>query len=337
MRQYVFALLISSMALLGACKSDPQTGQKAGPKKSLLVKVQPALKKTMVSFIDMTGTIQPNISTNLLAPADGIIESLSARENQWVVKDKVIAVINPNERVSLISNNQLQVELLEKQVAEADDEEKELLLAELKKAQENLDYAKNMYQTIPVVCPMSGLVTQRYTDKGSQVSAKDKIITISDMNSLVIKAEVNEKYFEAIQQGKRLPLVLNAYPNDSVQGIVSLVYPQVEALTRSVKFDIRIGGFDKKLLPGMMASIKVPVFRNENAVVVPEQAVLTSPDNKYFIFVADRDSIVHRRVVETGMVSGNDLEIVSGLLENEKVVVQGQEMLKEGLKVKFTK
>ncbi|MCA1745325.1 MAG: hypothetical protein LC643_06420, partial [Bacteroidales bacterium] len=92
-------------------------------------------------------------------------------------------------------------------------------------------------------------------------------------------------------------------------------------------------GFDKKLLPGMMASIKVPVSLNKNAISVPEQAVLTSPDNQSFIFVADKDSIVHRRVIETGMSSGNYLEIVSGLQENEKVVVQGQELLKDGVKV----
>ncbi|MCA1744569.1 MAG: efflux RND transporter periplasmic adaptor subunit [Bacteroidales bacterium] len=302
-----------------------------------MVKVQPALKKNMAAFIEITGTIQANIYTDLLSPADGIIETLTARENQWVAKDKVIAVINPNERVSLISNNQLQVDLLEKRLAEADAEgEKELLLLELEKAKSNLDYAEKMYQVIPVVCPMSGLVTQRYTDKGSQVSAKDKIITISDMNSLVIKAEVNEKYFEAIQQGKRLPLMLNAYPNDSLQGVISLVYPQVDALTRSVKFDIKISGFKKRLLPGMMASIKIPVSLNQDAISVPEQAVLTSPDNQSFIFVADKDSIVHRRVVETGMSPGNDLEIVSGLQEQENVVVQGQEMLKDGVKVKFS-
>ncbi|MCA1745821.1 MAG: efflux RND transporter periplasmic adaptor subunit, partial [Bacteroidales bacterium] len=177
MRKYIIAFLMGSMILFAACKSDQQSGPKPGQKKNPLVKVQPALKTDMAAFIEITGTIQANIFTDLLSPADGIIESLAARENQWVAKDKVIAVINPNERVSLISNNQLQVEVLKKKVAEAGDgaETKELLLLELERAKSNLEYARNMYQTIPVVCPMSGLVTQRYTDKGSQLSAKDKI------------------------------------------------------------------------------------------------------------------------------------------------------------------
>jgi len=50
---------------------------------------------------------------------------------------------------------------------------------------------------------MNGLVTQRLLDKGSQVTTKESMLTITDMASLVIKAEVNEKYFQAIKQNKK--------------------------------------------------------------------------------------------------------------------------------------
>ena len=155
------------------------------------------------------------------------------------------------------------------------------------------------------------------------------------MNSLVIKAEVNEKYFEAVNKGKKLQVILSAYPNDTLNATISLVYPQVDPVTRSVKFDIKINNFKKELLPGMMASIKIPVSVNENAISVSEQAVLTSPDNKFFLFVVDKDSIAHQNVVEKGITSGNKLEILKGLNENDKVVVSGQEMLKDSMKVKI--
>ena len=85
----------------------------------------------------------------------------------------------------------------------------------------------------------------------------------------------------------------------------------------------------------MMASIKVPVAAKENAIVVPEQAVLTSPDNKNFLFVVNTDSIALKRMVQTGISSGNRLEIVNGISENDKVVISGQEMLKDSVKVKI--
>jgi len=332
----VFIITALSMQ---SCKQNTEQVAKPTAKKTPLVKVQPAVKTKMISFIEITGTIQANVFTDIKSPADGIVESLMARENQRVEKDKVIAVINPNDRVSLISNNQLQVELLDAKAKAADknSDEYKTLVQELDKAKNNLDYAKKMYQTIPVICPMNGLVTQRWTDKGSQVSAKDKIITISDMNSLVIKAEANESYFEAIKQGKKLPVILNAYPNDSLQGVISLVYPQVDPVTRSVKFDIKIVNFNKSLLPGMMASIKIPVSVNENAIAVSSDAVLTNPANERFIFVVNKDSIAFKRIVKPGISAKKQTEIISGLAENEKVVVMGQEMLKDSLKVMIMK
>lgn len=333
----IFLLAFTLINSFYSCKDSSKEATNAPLKTMPLVKVQPALKSTLFSYIDITGTIEANIFTNITAPADGIVESLMARENQQVEKDKIIAIINPNDRVSLISNNQLQVLNLEEKLKDKDEGSGEYgqLVQELEKSKNDLEYAKNMYQVIPVICPMSGLVTERFIDEGSQVLAKEKMLTISDMSTLVIKAEVNEKYFEAIYKGKILDIMLNAYPYDSLTGQVSMVYPQVDPVTRSVKFDIQIRNFHKSLLPGMMASIKIPVNVIENALTVPEPAVLTSPENERFLFLVDNDSIAHRRVVETGMNSENNIAITKGLTEKDIIVVSGHEMLKEGMKVKI--
>lgn len=329
--------ILTSGLLVFSCSPKKEQTPQSKPNKTSLVKVQPAMKTKMASFIEITGTIQANVFTDIKSPADGIVESLHARENQQVEKDRIIAVINPNDRVALISKNSLQVQQIKEKLKTTDTNSDyfKRLEQELKKAKDNLDYATKMYQTVPVICPMSGLVTQRWTDKGSQIGEKEKILTVSDMNSLVIKTEVNEKYFEAIKQGKKLPVILNAYPNDTLTGSISLVYPQVDPVTRSVKFDIKILNFHKSLLPGMMASIKIPVSIKADAIVVPEHAVLTSTDNKNFLFIINIDSIALKRLVQTGISSGNKLEIIKGLKENEKVVVSGQEMLKDSMKVKI--
>ncbi|MDZ7777999.1 MAG: hypothetical protein U5L09_21475 [Bacteroidales bacterium] len=106
--------------------------------------------------------MKPNIFTNIKSPADGIVLSLSARENQQVKNDKIIAVINPVDRVALISENQMKIEQIQKALdreATGTDEYKRLT-RELDTARKNLEYAKNMYKTVPVICPMSGIVTR---------------------------------------------------------------------------------------------------------------------------------------------------------------------------------
>jgi multidrug efflux pump subunit AcrA (membrane-fusion protein) len=320
-----------------SCKQKAEPVSQIKVNQTPTVRVQPAMESRMVAFIEITGTIEANVSTDISSPSDGIVESLMARENQLVEKDMIIAVINPTDRLALISKNRLQVEQIEERLRAAGENTNEFnqLKTELDKAKNDLAYAEKMYQTVPVICPLSGLVTQRWTDVGSQVSSKEKILTVSDMNSLVIKAEVNEKYFQAIKQGKQFSVILNAYPDDTLKGRISLVYPQVDPVTRTVKFDIRILDFNKKLLPGMMATIKIPVSTSENALSVPEHAVLTSSDSGYFLFVVNKDSLAVKRNVKTGIASGSRIEIIKGLGKNDKVVVSGQELLNDSMKVKI--
>lgn len=329
-----YIMIIVPLMLISCSGNDKKEELK--PKKVPMVKIQEVTTSKMVLFTEVSGTIQANVFTDIKSSADGIVEVLTARENDRVVEGKVIAVINPNDRVNIISNNSLLVEKLTQKLKNTNLNSVEYtnIQTELTKAKSDLEYAKRMYQTIPVICPMNGIVTRRLSEKGSQVSAKETILTISDMNSLVLKAEVNEAYFEAIKQGKKIPVKLNAYPYDSITGIISLVYPEIDAQTRTVKFDVKLLQFKKKIQPGMMGMLKIPVSVKEKTMAVPEQAVLTSPDNKKFVFVVNADSIALKRVVKTGIIMGNKLEITEGLLEKDQLVVAGQEMLKDSLKVK---
>jgi RND family efflux transporter MFP subunit len=289
----------------------------------------------MISYIDITGTVEANISTDIKSPVNGVIEQLYYRENQRTIKDKIIAVINPDERLSLISASQLTIEELEKKVLSAgqNSPEYDSLFKDLEKAKSNLRYAKEMYQPVPVICSMNGVITFRWVEVGSQVAARDRLVTISDMNSLVIKAEVNEKYFEAIAPGRKFPVLLNAYPSDSLTGFVSLVYPSVSSDNRAVKFDLKLQGFNKKLLPGMMAQLKIPVYRNDHAIIVHDDAILSAPDGRRFLFVVGSDTIARQRIVKTGVTVNRQTEITEGLNKGEVIVTAGQETLKDNVKV----
>ncbi len=154
-------LLIITGILFPSCQQESEQTTQSQAKKAPLVKVQPAKKNKMVSNLEISGTIQANILTEVKSPADGVIESLHTKENQYTQKGEIIAIVNPEDRLSLIADNQLKIKQLEKQLETEDKESKtyDKLIRELQEANNDLEYAKNMYQTIPVICPMSGLVT----------------------------------------------------------------------------------------------------------------------------------------------------------------------------------
>ena len=329
--------LVSLLFVFQSCTKKDNSINQPTSKKTPLVKVQPAMKAKMATFVDITGTIQASLQSELKSTSDGLIDRLYARENQNVEKGKVLAIVHSNESVTLIANNQLRIQQLEKKIQTTDKNSNDYLALkqELEKAKEDLEYARKMYQPIPIVCPMNGMVTHRWLDEGSQVGAKERILTISNMQSLVIKAEVNEKFFPYIAAGKKLSVVLDAFPGDTLVGMISLVYPEISSDTRTVKFDVKLIKPVKKLLPGMMALLRIPTEKHENAIAVPSDAVLTNPANEKFVFVINKDSMAFKRIVKTGITNKKQIEILSGVKAKEMVVVMGQEMLKDSIKVKI--
>ena len=87
------------------------------------------------------------------------------------------------------------------------------------------------------------------------------------------------------------------------------------------------------LIPGMFARLKLPLQTVADAVVVPGEAVLVLPSGEKVAFIL-KDGKAQRRMLQTGLEAGGQVQIISGLQPGEKVVVAGNEKLKDGMEVK---
>lgn len=330
------SIIIAFVLVTGllSCSTDGQKMDKspASPKVPF-VETQSVLQQDIASDINIVGTVKPNISGTIKAPANGIIEQLMVYENEKVEKGQIIAMLNPTERISLIAKNKQQVQALTDKMnkpGNATDSLQQLL----NKARADLELSYNMFQRIPVTAELSGVVSERWIDIGSEVSEKDKILEIYQPSSLVIKAEVNEKYFSALQVGKKLTIKLSAYPNENFTGTISLIYPKISETTRSVRFDIKLNK-SAKLLEGMMAEISLQTRVHEKALCVMDDAILTNTNEQHFVFVVDSQNVAHKKMVELGISSHGLTEILSGINTNDEIVIKGQEMLKDSSSVKI--
>lgn len=335
---FLFSLIV--LLVLASCGKDKVENKQQKSGKAPLVSVVLVANSKMVSFMDVSGTVQANAFSEVKSQTDGIVTQINARENQHVEQGKIIAVIDPNERVAIIAHNQLIVEQLEKKIKIAEsnqDGNLKSLQNELAKARQNLEYADKTYQKVSLLCPMSGMVTHRYVETGNQIGNKEKLLSICDLSSLVIKVELNEKYFQSIKSGKKMKLQLSAYPNQELTGTINMIYPEVNQSTRSVKFDVKINDFKQELLPGMSASLKFPLSNKENIIAIPTDAILKNVDNSSFVFIVDAANTAHKKSVITGADIDNKTEIMSGVSIGEQVVVKGQELLKDNMTVTVKK
>ena len=333
----LLSIITVMIMIIGCSKSGNETEQKPKPK-APLVKVE-ELKFTPISkSIKLTGTVEAKVMTTIVAPADGYIEQLNVQENQFVKKEKVLAVIASQERTSLVSQTKNKVEELKSKLEKTSPNSAEYsqLNSQLEQAKKELEYAEKLFLGLPVIAPLSGIVTQKFIESGSAVVAKQNLFTIVDFNSLIIKSSVSEDLFSKIKPGNKLKVKFNAFPEKDFYAVVTLKYQQIDPVTRNFPVELRLINGSKEITPGMMAELELITDKKEKVIAVPNDVFIVNQKDEKIVYVI-MDSTAHQKIVTTGISNEKVTEVISGLNEGEKIVVMGQELLKDGIKVMVQK
>ncbi|HEX2867760.1 MAG TPA: efflux RND transporter periplasmic adaptor subunit [Ignavibacteriales bacterium] len=329
-------ILISILSLMvfftGCTKKDERTDK---PKpKAPLVKILELKPQKIESTIQFPGSFDAKVVSNIMAPIDGAIDNFTLRENDNVKKNQKIALINSQDRISLIANAASKVDLTKMKISslKEGDSEYQNAKVELNKALEELKYSEKLLLPVPVIAPISGIVLKKSIEQGSLVTAKQQLLTIADFKTLVIKTSVNDQLYSKLRPGQKIKVTIDAYPEQEFSGVISLINPQTDPATRTIPLEIKVNSQGKKLQPGMMALLTFVTDSKQNALVVPNDAILTKPNGEKYVFVID-GSIAHQRIIHTGITTKDFTEVVSGISSGQRLVTLGQEMLKDNMKV----
>ncbi|HYN15482.1 MAG TPA: efflux RND transporter periplasmic adaptor subunit [Terriglobales bacterium] len=220
------------------------------------------------------------------------------------------------------------IKLADEQVLAAD--------ARIKVAQQDLD-------NCVVRAPFAGIVVSKDAQVGEMVSpvsagggfTRTGIATVVDMNSIEVEVDVNESYIARVQPGQPVTSVLDAYPDWKIPSHVRTVIPTADRQKATVKVRISFDKLDPRILPDM--GVKVTFLGEETGaakaaarVLVPHDAV--RQENGQPVVFLYRDGKVERRAVRVGATQGNDVEIIVGVADGDRLVV-GAEPLKDGQRV----
>jgi multidrug efflux system membrane fusion protein len=224
MKTRILTLILTLTILFVGCSKDEKV-EKPKPK-APLVKVEELKPSAIAKSVKLTGTVEAKVTANVLSPSDGYIERLNVAENDFVKKDKQIAIIGTQERTSLVSQAKEKVEELKSRIAKTSPGSPEYseLNSQLEQAKKEQEYAEELFLGVPVISPLSGTVTQKFIEAGSAVTAKQNLFTIVDFNSLIIKTSVSEDLFSKIKLGDKLKVKFNAFPEKDFTARVTLKY-----------------------------------------------------------------------------------------------------------------
>lgn len=117
---------------------------------------------------------------------------------------------------------------------------------------------------------------------------------------------------------------------------VTLKYQQIDPVTRNFPVELKLISGTKEITPGMMAELELITDKKDKALTVPNDVFIVNQKGEKIVY-AIKDTTAHQKIVTTGISNEKVTEVVSGLNEGEKVVVMGQELLKDGIKVMVQK
>jgi RND family efflux transporter MFP subunit len=197
-----------------------------------------------------------------------------------------------------------------------------------------------------VRAPFDGVAISKDAQPGEMISpvsagggfTRTGIGTIVDMSSLEIEVDVSENYINRVRSGQPVEAVLDAYPDWKIPAHVITTVPTADRQRATVRVRIGFEALDPRILPDMGVKVgflaeraPAPAADARARLLVP-QAAVRADGERQVVFVLRGDQ-VERRAITTGATEGDRVEVLSGLADGERVVVDGPSELADGARV----
>nr|MBV6629544.1 efflux RND transporter periplasmic adaptor subunit [Oceanococcus sp. HetDA_MAG_MS8] len=162
--------------------------------------------------------------------------------------------------------------------------------------------------------------------QGQFVMPGTHVMTLADLSKVWLTVQVPESQADAIRTGLLAVATVAAYPEHVWEGTVDHVYPTLDAATRSLRVRLVFDNADRRLRPGMFAAAVIQTPAINNALLVPTQAVIRTGDGARVV-KAIGDGGFDVVAVKTGHTASNQMQILDGLQDGDRVVTSGQFLL----------
>ena len=176
--------------------------------------------------------------------------------------------------------------------------------------------------------PIDGVVTDRHIKLGNTLMPGNSAFEIKRLDAIEAVLNVPERELVRIQVGQEANVRIDALDESRFMGVVARVAPHVDPSSGTFRVTVELPNDAIRLKPGMFARVDVRYDSRKNALLVAREAVVVKGDDSNVFVVAD--GVATRRAVNIGYAMGNRVEVLSGLVEGEDVIVTGQSNLKDG-------
>lgn len=287
------------------------------------------------------GSLRSNESVILRPEVAGRIAEIRFQEGEAVTAGQPLIVLDDSINRAEIEQVQAALELSRANHERAIDllkrgagttKARDEALAQLRVDEAQLELAQARLAKMTIVAPFHGVVGLRKVSVGDFVNAGQDMVNLEQIDPLKADFRVAEGYLAAVRPGQRIDLGVDAFPDESFTGEVYAIDPQIDESGRSILLRARLPNSAGRLRPGLFARITLVLTERDDAIQVPEQALVPQGQDQFVFRVVEGKAAFTK--VQVGIRREGMVEITEGLGPEDEVVTAGQLKIRDGAPLK---
>jgi membrane fusion protein (multidrug efflux system) len=347
------AWLIAATIALGAAgagyyflhaREDPGMPPRAagGPPGGFAIPVEavPARLGSLTRAIDAVGTLRSDESIVLRPEVAGRVLRIHFIEGSRVEKGAVLLELDSSVGKAQLAQARASLVLSRANLERAQElfgrgamsgRARDEAVSKLRNDEAAVALAEAMVEKMTLTAPFAGIIGLRKVSVGDFVNVGQELTNLEKITPMKVDFRVPEIYLGAVATGQTIEVQVDAFADRKFGGTVYAIDPLVDERGRSIVVRARIPNEDGVLRPGVFARVRLIVTERNDALLVPEEAVVPMGSERLVFRVVDGKAVGAR--IKIGARRGGAVEILEGLSPGDMVVTAGQLKLREGAPV----
>ena len=313
--------------------------------------------------ISAVGTLKAQRGTDITPQLSGIVSEVSFQSDSFAAEDDIakLKALDSSVDLARLTYNRSRELVRSRAVSQA---QLDTATANLKNAEAQVAAQQALVDKKQIRAPFDGHVGIRLVDIGQFLSAGQKVTTLQALDPIFVDFTLPQREVRLASVGQTVNITTDAYPGETFSGKILALDPKLDPVTRNIAVRAELANPDRKLLPGMFASVVVVTGQKESKLTLPQTAITYNPYGETVFLAIKEEPVVvtpgffarmaakiksayyyirgkempvvevvdkfhaQQKFVKTGTTRGDQVAIVEGISEGDVVVSSGQLKIK---------
>ncbi|HET8727392.1 MAG TPA: efflux RND transporter periplasmic adaptor subunit [Alphaproteobacteria bacterium] len=322
--------------------AQAQDAGAAGAPRAVAVEAAEVTADRVTTDISAVGSLQANESVTIAPEIAGRVAEILFREGEEVAAGDLLVLLDDGVLKAELAQARADLTLAEANFDRANtladqgtgtERARDEAVAALRSAEASVELAQANLSDAAIIAPFEGRIGLRSVSVGDFVTAGERIVNLEQIDPIKVDFRIPEIYLTSVSAGQKISVVVDAVPGEIFEGEIYAIAPQVDINGRALQLRARIANPEGRLLPGLFARINVVVDVREDALLVPEAALVPQQGKRFVYRVVDGRAVLTE--VSIGNRQDGMVEILNGLDAGALVVTAGQMKLSDGTPVEI--